>query len=123
MAPFIAGGGTPPAGLQGAILYAKSFVQSHAGHKVAVVLIADGLPNECTSSPNTATDWIPSVTSAATGTPKVITYVVNMGGSAPAAGLDQVAMAGGTGNAYSASSAQGVRLALENIRALFKTCP
>jgi hypothetical protein len=123
MSPLAAGGGTPPASLQGALQYAKGFAQSHAGHKLAVVLIADGLPNECTNNSGTATDWLPSVSAAAAGTPPVLTYVISMGDSSTTAAFNSVAASGGTGSARFATTSNGVRIALEQIRAAFKTCP
>ena len=123
MSSLTEGGGTPAVPLQGALQYAKGYAQGHPGHKVAVVLLADGLPNECTSNPGTATDWLPWVTQAATGTPPVLTYVISMGDSSTTSAFHSVASAGGTGAARLASSSTGVRLALEAIRAEFKTCP
>jgi hypothetical protein len=117
------GGGTPPAPLAGALAHSKAFAQANMGHKVAVVLLADGLPNECTSNPNKATDWLGPASQAATGTPQVLTYVVSLGDASMTPEFNAVAAAGGTGSARVASSAIGVRLALEAIRTEFKTCP
>lgn len=87
------------------------------------MLIADGLPNECTSSPNTATDWLASVTAAAAATPSVKTYVISMVDSTTTSRFNSVASAGGTVSARFATTAYGVRIALEAIRAELKTCP
>jgi len=121
--PLAAGGGTPPGSLLGALQYAKGYAQSHAGHKVAVVLIADGLPNECTTNTNTAADWLPAVSAAASGSPPVLTYVIGMGDSTTTAAFNSVASSGGTGSARFGTTANGVRVALEQIRTAFKTCP
>lgn len=86
-------GGTPtlPA-LQGAVEHARNWgVQT--GHKVVVVLATDGEPNVCNST-------IPAVADAASlglsETPPTETYVIGIGNIA---GLNEIALAGGTDHA------------------------
>jgi hypothetical protein len=56
------GGGTTPQSLQGELQYAESWLAAHPGHNVAVVILSDGLPNDCTGATDLATDWLPFVT-------------------------------------------------------------
>jgi hypothetical protein len=91
----LAGTPTLPA-LQGAIKHARAWATSHPDSKVAVVLVTDGLPDECNSNVDT-------VASAAAegfeGTPSIPTYVVGLPLLEP---LNPIAVAGGTGQAYAA---------------------
>jgi hypothetical protein len=85
-------GGTPTsAALQGAIDYADAWADS-SGHQVIAVLATDGEPTECDPS-------IPSISAiAASGLPKVSTFVIGVGASL--GNLNAIAQAGGTGAAF-----------------------
>lgn len=100
---------------------------AHLAEKVAVVLLTDGFPNICNMNTDVPDDLLPIAQQFATGTPKVVTYVVGIGnGVAPnptIAQLNQVATAGGTGMAMLANSTMDVTNALNAIRTQFKTCP
>ena len=79
--------------LQGAIQYARGWAQTYTGKKTIVVLATDGDPNACNST-------IDAVAQAAAdglnGSPSIPTYVIGIGN---VANLNQVAQAGGTGQA------------------------
>jgi Mg-chelatase subunit ChlD len=87
-------GGTPtkPA-LQGALEYARQ-IQSTTGKdgKVAVVLVTDGQPNDCSSSVNNVSDLAKSASGS------IPTYVIGVGSELE--DLNQVAEAGGTQRAF-----------------------
>jgi hypothetical protein len=117
------GGSTPPPGLEGALQYARSFAQSTLNHQVSLVLIADGLPNICTSNPDLPTDLVPIAMAYANATPKVKTYVIGVGNLVTQANWNAVATAGGTGTAYLTDSAASVQAALTSIRTVAKNCP
>lgn len=84
---------TRPA-LEGAINHAKSWLAGHVGHKVIVLLATDGEPTGM-CNPNTAAD-VAKV--AAAGLPDIKTYVIGVGSSLVS--LNQIASAGGTGQAF-----------------------
>ena len=89
MSTHMPGGGTPtlPAE-QGAIAYAQQIAAQHPGEKVAIVLVTDGDPNDCSSTPQ-------NVAMAAAGVAmKIPTYVIGVGPSLQ--NLDTIAMGGGT---------------------------
>jgi hypothetical protein len=89
-------GGTPtrPA-LEGAEQYAESWQKQHPTRRVAIVLATDGEPNDCDST----VDAVSGVAAeGAAKTPSIETYVIGVGSSLT--NLDQVATAGGTGQAY-----------------------
>lgn len=89
MASHMPGGGTPtlPAE-QGAIAYAQSIASSHPGEKVAIVLVTDGDPNDCSSTPQNVAAMAMGVAN------KIPTYVIGVGPSLQ--NLDTIAMGGGT---------------------------
>jgi hypothetical protein len=102
---------TGPA-LAGAISYAKARLASTPDHKVAVVLVTDGLPGgflpgfppaECTPS-DVATIASTILAPAATANPSILTFVVGifnpntLEGMAAPANLMSLATAGGTGS-------------------------
>jgi Putative metal-binding motif len=123
LTPQVAGGATPPEILQGALTYAKTHEQQNPTHKTAVVMIADGLPNECATTSDDPGSLTPIATSFATGTPPIKTFVVAISNDEPAASWNEVAAAGGTGTAHITLSASDITTALESIRTQFKTCP
>jgi hypothetical protein len=104
-----------PAALQGAIQHAQAWKMTHPSHVVAVLLVTDGEPDLCGLTPDVAN----AAMAGLTGTPPVQTFVLGVGTSLDA--LNQVAMAGGSGQAYIVSSnmnvAQSVLDALNKIRA------
>jgi hypothetical protein len=114
---------TPQApALEGALIQAKAYAAAHAGHKVAVVLITDGLPNECTTS-GTPTDVANIAAAYANGSPQVRTFVIGIGTDVLPAHWNTIATAGGTGTAFLTSTAQDVQVALNGVRTAFATCP
>jgi hypothetical protein len=92
---------TAPA-LQGAIQHAQAFKLAHPSHTVTVLLVTDGEPDSCGFLSDTVTAAMQGVTA----TPSIATYVLGVGGSLDA--LHQIAMAGGTGQAYIVSDSQNV---------------
>jgi len=80
-------------GLQGAIIYARGWAEHNPGKKVIVVLATDGEPNKCNSTPDTVSQ---AAADGLNGTPSIPTYVIGIGNIAS---LNQVAQAGGTGQA------------------------
>lgn len=90
-----AGSYTPTsAALQGAIAHARAWATSHPQNVVAVVLASDGEPTEC----NTSLADINAIAAAgASGSPKVLTFVIGVGKSL--SNLHGIAQAGGTSGA------------------------
>jgi hypothetical protein len=78
---------------QGAIQYARGWAQAWPAHKVIVVLATDGEPNKCNS---TAASVSQAAADGLNGTPSIPTYVIGIGNIAS---LNQIAQAGGTGQA------------------------
>jgi hypothetical protein len=116
-------GSTPQApALQGALTQAKAYAVAHGGHKVAVVLITDGLPNECTTS-DTPTDVANIAAMFANGTPQVKTFVIGIGTDVQPASWNAIAAAGGTGAAIATLTSADIQTALNNIRTTFASCP
>jgi hypothetical protein len=85
---------TQPA-LQGAIMHAREWQNSHPDHKVVVLLSTDGQPTECDST----VEGVAQVAAEGlSGTPSIPTYVLGMGLSLTS--LHQIAQAGGTNQAF-----------------------
>jgi hypothetical protein len=82
---WVPGGNTPlgPA-LEGALIHARDWKESHPGTEVAVVLVTDGVPNGCgtmTSDPRAGAATVaPIATEYAAGTPPIPTYVLGIEG-------------------------------------------
>lgn len=115
-------GGTPtlPAE-EGAIQYAQSVAGGlTAGEKVAIVLVTDGDPNDCSS---TATNV---AAAAATVAATIKTYVIGVGNGA--AKLDEIATGGGTAphiqvnTSSAATTSAELRAAIGKIKASQLTC-
>jgi hypothetical protein len=85
---------TRPA-LTGALLYASRWAITHPDHRVAVVLATDGAPQGCTDNDLTTVAELAAAGLAAN--PSIPTYVIRIGN---VQGLDAVAAAGGTGQAF-----------------------
>jgi hypothetical protein len=116
-------GSTPQApALQGALTYAKSYATANPGHRVAVVLISDGLANECTT-PDVPTDSANIAAAFLNGTPQVKTFVIAIGNDVSSVNWNTIATAGGTGSAYVTASSAEVQSALNSIRSTVKACP
>jgi hypothetical protein len=116
-------GNTPtvPA-LSGALSYVTSYAQAHRGRTVAVVFATDGEPTQCTSSNNTIAGAVRVAAAAAAGTPPIKTYVLGVGPSLN--NLNQIAQAGGSGQAYLVESggSQDLLAALNSIRKSALSC-
>ena len=99
-------GGTPtgPA-LEGAYLYAKQRAKQLPNHKVVVVLVTDGEPNECNMD-NVAIANLAK--SALNGNPSISTFVIGVGDDAKG-DLDSIAAAGGTDKAVDVSDANAAQ--------------
>jgi hypothetical protein len=116
LTPHVPDGYTPtgPA-LAGAVAFAQQRQASNPDHKVAIVLVTDGLPGgflpgfppaECAPSAISGANSISSIAmAAAAGTPPILTFVVGIfnpasaEGMAAPANLMALATAGGTGSA------------------------
>ena len=88
--------GTTPAGqtptlpaVQGAIEAAKVVAQNDPTAKIAIILVTDGEPDACNSSVQTVSGAVSAVASS------IPTYVIGIGLSQAA--LEEISMAGGTG--------------------------
>lgn len=89
-------GGTPTsAALQGAIDYARAWGNAHVGHAVVVILATDGDPAGCDDD---LSNINAIAASGVSGMPKILTFVIGVGGSQSA--LDGFAAAGGTTEAF-----------------------
>jgi Mg-chelatase subunit ChlD len=91
--------GTPTsAALQGAIDHASSWATAHAGHTVVDVLATDGEPEECDTN---LTDIDNIAKTGASGTPKILTFVIGVNdNTGNLSALNGIAAAGGTGSAF-----------------------
>ena len=85
---------TAPA-LQGAIDAATTRAIAHPDHAVAVVLATDGVPTEC--DPQDTAQIAAIAAAAANATPPILTFVIGIGN---VAGMNEIAFAGGTDQAY-----------------------
>jgi hypothetical protein len=106
------GGKTPtlPA-MKGAIKYAKSVEQSLTdGSKVAIVLVTDGLPNGCGSTPENVG------AEAATVAATIKTHVIGIGPALQ--NLDTIAQGGGTSKAVMVSTGNPAQTTSELVAAL-----
>ncbi|MDD9943497.1 MAG: VWA domain-containing protein [Myxococcales bacterium] len=108
----VEGTATLPA-MQGAIQYARARTESHPDRTIAVLLVTDGLPDECGSTVQNVTDVIAD---GYTGTPSISTFVVGLGFDLNA--LNGFAAAGGTGQATLVNPAVATELltALQTVR-------
>lgn len=116
-------GSTPtvPA-LSGAMSYVTSYAQTHRGRTIAVVFATDGEPTQCTGNNNTIAGAVRVAAGAASATPPIKTYVLGVG---PSLGnLNQIAQAGGSGQAYLVESggSQELLAALNAIRKSALSC-
>lgn len=118
---------TGPA-LSGALQAGQARASAVPDHKVAVVLVTDGLPTECTPLDIPAIAAVAA--SGAAGTPAVPTFVIGVFGPDEAAtarpNLDALAAGGGTGPAVVIDTSQDVtkalQAALNRIRTMAVAC-
>lgn len=90
-------GATPTFGaLKGALFAATSYQDAHPTHKVILVIATDGDPTECSITDPTG---IANLANSAYNYNGVQTYAIAVPGST-ISNLNQIAMAGGTGQAY-----------------------
>jgi uncharacterized protein YegL len=90
------GGGTPTApALQGAVNYVMGWQQANPGRKVVIVLATDGDPTGCTGN---AVQDVANIAATALSQNNIQTFVIGVGNSLTS--LNQVAQAGGSGQAY-----------------------
>jgi hypothetical protein len=123
------GGGTPtgPA-VQGALAYLRSHQLAHPNHRVALLLVTDGLPTECT--PSEAPEIAKDIQAAAKATPSVATYAIGVFAPEEVAegrrALAQFATAGGTGTPFVLRAAgdlsQKLEAAFDQIRGAALPC-
>ena len=103
----------------GAIQHARDWQNGHPDHKVVVLLATDGEPVDCNST-------VQNVSQAAAdgllGSPSIPTYALGMGLSLT--NLNDIARAGGTGNAFlvDPNSRQALTQALNAIRGAALLC-
>jgi hypothetical protein len=107
--------------MEGALAYAKSYASANPSKDVAVVLIADGLPNDC-SIPDIPTEVANVAAAYASGSPPVRTFVIAIGFDVPTSKWDAIAAAGGTGSAQVVTGAASVEAALNKIRTKGACC-
>jgi hypothetical protein len=119
------GGGTPtyPA-LQGAYQYTSAWAKANPGRRTVLVLATDGEPTGCDQTnqvPNIATDLVAPALAA---TPSISTFVIGVGSSLTS--LNQLAMAGGTKQAFIVDTggdvAKQFAMALDAIRGQAASC-
>jgi hypothetical protein len=123
-------GGYTPTGpaLSGALMFARSRIASMPTHRVAVVLVTDGLPGgfltgippaECTPGDVAGISTLLSGAMGTGGTPAVNTFVIGVFSPGAArdmaqTNLDLLATAGGTSPAVVIDTSQDVAAALQN---------
>ena len=91
-------GSTPTqAAIDGAIAQAQALATAHPDHKVAVVMLTDGLPQGC-SDDGDINPAANDAHAAFVGTPSIPTYVIGVGDLK--SNLDTLASQGGTTSAY-----------------------
>jgi EGF-like domain len=83
--------------MEGAVSYATTWAQANPEHLVYIVFATDGLPTGCVLA-NTIQGTSDLAQSAFAGAPPVPTFVIGVGTELTS--LDQIAAAGGTGQAY-----------------------
>ena len=99
--------GTPTqAAEQGAIQHAQDWAKKHPGDAVVVILATDGDPDACTVLPDPVTPVAQAAMAGATGTPKILTFVIGVGSDLT--NLNQIAMGGGTGSAFIVDTSMNV---------------
>ena len=122
--------GNTPMGptVRGVLTHLKAHLAANPGHKVALVLVGDGLPSGCNGSdiPTIANN----LSAAFTGTPSIPTYVIgvfapnDVATSQPQ--MDRLAMAGGTTRSILLTSTpdltQRLQQALDQIRCAAIAC-
>jgi hypothetical protein len=96
-------GNTPTAAaLQGAIDGAKAYASANPGHTVVAVLATDGIPDEC--MPTSIAGVAQIAAGGVSGTPSIKTFAIGVFApndvSSGTAALNQIAYAGGTGQAF-----------------------
>lgn len=103
LASMTPGGMTPMrAALEGTYQVATAWQDSYPEHKVIVVLSGDGMPNSCESNTSEEIAVSSGLATAALNQNGVETYCVILEASAASA-LNQIAAAGGTGQAFDVS--------------------
>jgi hypothetical protein len=96
-------GETPTgAAIRGACTYTRAWKTAHPTHSTFILLVTDGRPEapvtpDCQPSPTLA-DAVAAAQACAAGSPAIKTYVLGVG--AMLESLTDIAMAGGTGDAY-----------------------
>jgi hypothetical protein len=128
-------GGYTPTGpaLTGALQYAQQRMTSNPDHKIAIVLVTDGLPGGFIPgmpNPTCAPSDIPGVAGiAASGLPAVPTFVIGIFGPGdlidpnmnPQANLNMIASAGGTGTAVIVDTSMDVTAQIQAALKLVQT--
>jgi len=93
-----AGGAATPTqpAMEGAVIYTTAWAQANPSHLTFIVFATDGEPTGCMY--NSISGTADSAQSAAAANPSVKTFVIGVGSTLDA--LNQIASAGGTGQAY-----------------------
>jgi hypothetical protein len=114
----VEGTATDPA-LKGAIQQARTWKSQNQSHKVAVLLVTDGIPSECNSTVQSVSDI---AAEGLSGNPSVQTFVLGLGFNLDP--LNQIAKAGGTNQAVLAdpNNAQALAQAMSQIRGAALPC-
>lgn len=117
-----AGGTTPTyGGLEGVLFHATAYQDQNPDHKVIVVFASDGEPNGCPGNQNDI-PVIASLAASAYNYNGVETYVIAISG-ANVGNLNQIAAAGGTGQAYDVTAdVTQFAAKMEEIRAAALSC-
>jgi Mg-chelatase subunit ChlD len=84
--------------LRGAIAHARALRLSEPARDVVVVIVTDGDPEGCNEYPNSTRGVVDLAREAATSSPEVRTYLIGFS-SGFVERMDQIAAAGGSGNA------------------------
>jgi hypothetical protein len=101
MGATLVGGSTPTApALAGAIEHARAWALTHPERRAVVMLVTDGLPSPCDPSMDPTAAVAAIAADGVDGYPPIFTLVLGVAMGLNHFGLDQIARAGGTGQAY-----------------------
>jgi hypothetical protein len=101
---------------EGAVEHAQAWAKTHTGDAVIVLLATDGDPDSCNILPDPVTPVANAAMAGATGTPKILTFVIGVGSDLT--NLNQIATAGGTTSAFIVDTSSSTTVQTDFLKAL-----